>query len=155
MYLDKDFEDFIRLLNQNEVAYLLVGGYAVGFNGYPRNTGDMDIWVKISEENATKLEEVIRDFGFASLGLTKEDFLNENEFLQMGYPPFRIDILTNISGVNFEESFLKRKLTYTDNQVEVSVIHINDLITNKIASGRTKDLADVEQLKKIVRKQSK
>ena len=92
MTLDPDFEDFIQLLNQHKVDYMVVGGYAMAFHGRPRYTGDLDIWIDISESNAEKMLLVIKDFGFSSLGFKKEDFLKENLINQLGYPPLRIDI---------------------------------------------------------------
>lgn len=89
MILSPDFEDFIKLLNDYHAEYLIVGGYAMAFHGKPRFTGDLDIWINISEDNATKLVNVIREFGFSSLGFVKEDFLKENLINQIGYPPFR------------------------------------------------------------------
>ena len=121
MTLDPDFEDFIQFLNQYEVDYMIVGGYAMAFHGSPRYTGDLDIWIDISESNAEKMLLVINAFGFSSLGFKKEDFLKENLINQIGYPPLRIDILTNIDGIDFKEA-------YTQNQV----IEIEDLKGNYI-----------------------
>jgi len=103
--LSQDFKEFVELLNKNKVEYLIVGGYAVGIYGYPRYTGDLDVWIKPSLENAEKMVIVIQEFGFASLGLTKEDFRTEGNVIQMGYPPFRIDILTRIDGVIFDHCY--------------------------------------------------
>ncbi|WP_230383887.1 hypothetical protein [Pedobacter endophyticus] len=92
MILSNDFEDFLLLLNQYEVDYLIVGGYAMAFHGKPRYTGDLDVWIDISEENASKMVMVINDFGFASVGFTKADFSKPNLINQIGFPPLRIDI---------------------------------------------------------------
>src|SRR4051812_9807889 len=110
MQLAEDFEDFVRLLNKYAVAYMVVGGYALAFHGRPRYTGDLDIWIDVSEDNAEKMIRVIREFGFASLGLGKSDFLNESYVTQIGYPPLRIDILNSISGVSFAEAFTHKQV---------------------------------------------
>jgi len=99
MTLDKDFEDFVFLLNKYDVNYMIIGGYALAFHGRPRHTGDLDIWIDVSEENAHKMFNVINEFGLASLGLKIEDFLEKGIITQIGYPPLRIDILNEIDGV--------------------------------------------------------
>ena len=104
----KDFKEFIELLERHNVAYLIVGGYAVGFHGYPRFTGDLDIWLKISEANAMRLMDVVKDFGFSTLGITKNDFLEHGNIVQLGYPPLRIDLLTEIDGVSFDACFTNK-----------------------------------------------
>ena len=100
MTLAQDFEDFVKLLNKHQVDYMVVGGYALAFHGKPRHTGDLDIWINSSETNAEKLVSAIKEFGLASLGLTKSDFMQEGFVTQIGYPPLRIDILNTIDGVN-------------------------------------------------------
>src|ERR1700733_2437906 len=102
---EKDFVDFIELLSQHQVDYMVVGAHALSFHGRPRYTGDLDIWIKPSHDNAGKMVEVLMDFGFGSLGLTESDFLKENYVTQLGYPPLRIDILNSISGVEFDEAY--------------------------------------------------
>jgi hypothetical protein len=104
MTLDKDFEDFIILLNKHGVDYMIVGGYALAFHGKPRHTGDLDIWINLSTENADKMVDVLNEFGMEALGLQKEDFLQKGGITQIGYPPLRIDILNEIDGVNFTEA---------------------------------------------------
>src|SRR5476651_466363 len=108
MILEKDFQEFIELLNKHEVAYMVVGAHALAFHGRPRHTGDLDIWINPSEQNAIKLVDVLNEFGFGSLGLTKSDFLKENYVTQLGYPPLRIDILNTISGVEFDEAYANK-----------------------------------------------
>src|SRR5438874_3898833 len=103
--LESDFLDFIRLCNQYNVKYLVIGGYAVSIHGYPRSTKDMDICIEISEENAEKMINVINDFGFGSLQLKKEDFLKEHYITQLGFEPIRIDILNDLDGVSFSEAW--------------------------------------------------
>ncbi|WP_157565599.1 nucleotidyltransferase family protein [Mucilaginibacter arboris] len=147
MIFEKDFIDFIELLNTHQVEYIIVGAHALAFHGRPRHTGDLDIWIKPSAENAAKMVKVLEDFGFGSLGLTKEDFIKENNITQLGYPPLRIDILNSISGVDFEEAY-KGKIDAEVDNLQISYININHFITNKQASGRAKDLGDIEALRR-------
>ncbi len=145
MALTQDFKEFIQLLNEKSVKYLLVGGYAVGFYGNPRFTKDLDLWLECSEENAEKIEEVLKEFGFGSLGLSSKDFLDPEGIIQLGYPPARIDLIMGASGVNFEDCFPKRETVLLDG-VTVNLINLEDLKMNKKASGRYQDLADLENL---------
>jgi hypothetical protein len=124
---------------------LLIGGYAVGYHGYPRATADMDIWIAISPSNAEKIVEVLKEFGFDLPELTSELFLKKDQIIRMGVPPIRIEIATTISGVNFEECF-KNRLIDTLDGVDVNLISLKDLKVNKKASGRHKDLNDLENL---------
>lgn len=142
--LPPDFKEFLRLLNSHQVRYLLVGGYAVNLHGYSRYTGDMDIWVEIDPENARKVCAALRDFGFGeSSGADQQVFLNERALVQMGVPPNRIDILTTISGVIFSDCYPSR-LAFDVDGIPVCLIDLDHLMTNKRATGRLKDLADVE-----------
>lgn len=95
MTLTKDFEEFVGLLNRHRVDYMVVGGYALAFHGKPRHTGDLDIWINISDENAERMLQVLRDFGMGALGFKTADFLKPGYITQIGYPPLRIDILNN------------------------------------------------------------
>lgn len=147
MIFEKDFVDFIELLNAHQVEYMVVGAHALAFHGRPRHTGDLDIWIKPSSANADKMVKVLKDFGFGSLGLTKEDFIKENNVTQLGYPPLRIDILNAISGVDFEDAY-KGKIDAEVDDLQISYINIKDFIANKQASGRAKDLGDIEALRK-------
>jgi hypothetical protein len=147
MIFEKDFIDFIELLNLHQVEYMVVGAHALAFHGRPRHTGDLDIWIKPSAANAGKMVNVLKDFGFDSLGLTKEDFLKENYVTQLGYPPLRIDILNAISGVNFDDAY-KGMVVGLYDDLSVAFINISDFIANKQASGRAKDLGDIDALKK-------
>jgi predicted nucleotidyltransferase len=151
MIFEKDFIEFIELLNLHAVEYLIVGAHALSFHGRPRHTGDLDIWIKPSLENAEKMMVVLRDFGFGSLNLVKEDFLRDNYVTQLGYPPLRIDILNAISGVSFNEAF-SNCLTADVDELRVNYIGLDDLIKNKISTGRKIDLADVESLEKLKKK---
>ena len=143
---EKDFIEFIELLNIHDVEYMVVGAHALAFHGRPRHTGDLDIWIKPSLSNAQKMVFVLNDFGFASLGLSQADFLKEDYVTQLGYPPLRIDILNTISGVNFDEAFKERILGEYDN-LQISFISVSDFIANKKATGREKDLGDIDALK--------
>ena len=145
MIINKDFREFIKLLNSNNVKYLVVGGYAVAFHGYPRYTKDMDIWIWINENNAKQLIKTLEEFGFSSLGLKKEDFLKPEYVIQLGYPPNRIDILTKISGLEFEKCYKSRIKTNMDG-ITIDFINLENLKKNKKAIGRFKDLADLENL---------
>jgi predicted nucleotidyltransferase len=148
MTLAQDFEDFIKLLHKYEVDYLVVGGYALAFHGKPRHTGDLDVWINNSEANAEKLVLAIADFGLSSLGLTKSDFMQEGYVTQIGYPPLRIDLLNSIDGVKFEDAFPNR-LSVDVNGFNVNYIGLKEFIKNKTASGRSQDIADLKEIKKI------
>jgi len=148
MTLDKDFEDFVFLLNKYDVNYMIIGGYALAFHGRPRHTGDLDIWIDVSEENAHKMFNVINEFGLASLGLKIEDFLEKGIITQIGYPPLRIDILNEIDGVEFNEAY-QNKLIIDIDGLPISYISLDDLIKNKQVSGRQRDLSDVSELNKL------
>ena len=154
MILNDNFVDFIRLLNKHEVKYVLVAGWVVIFEGYSRTTGDMDVFIDRTEENADKMLGVLKEFFGSSVGYVKEDFLKEENILMFGRPPFRIDVLTDISGVSFEEAYSTSRI-YQDEDLDIRCIHINELIANKKASGRLKDLADADILEKILKKRKK
>jgi hypothetical protein len=143
--LPPDFKDFLKLLNSRQVEYLLIGGYAVSYYGYPRATGDMDVWIAINPENAVKIVEVLQEFGFNVPNLSVELFLQENKVIRMGNPPLRLEILTTISGVKFADCFQEKVTTKIDD-IEVNLISLKHLKLNKKASGRFKDLNDLENL---------
>ncbi len=143
--LPSDFKEFLQLLNSRRVEYLVVGGYAVGFHGSPRATGDLDIWVAATEENAQKLEEVLREFGFDLSELSKELFLEKDRVVRMGVPPIRIEILTSISGVHFPQCYTSRQTAEIEG-MKVDFISLEDLKANKRAAGRHQDLSDLERL---------
>ncbi len=143
--LPTDFKDFLKLLNENGVEYLLVGGYAVGHHGYPRATGDMDIWIARSEDNAQGVAAALRGFGFSSDDIAVGVFLQADRVIRMGNPPLRIELLTSISGVEFTDCWLKREVILMDG-VPINVIDMDSLKVNKQASGRLKDLSDLEHL---------
>ena len=140
--LPPDFKEFLKLLNSNEVEYLLIGGYAVGYYGYPRPTGDMDIWIARTPENANRVVDALREFGFTC---TTELLLEQKKVVRMGVPPFRLEILTTISGVDFPTCYAERLQVVLD-EIEVSLISLLHLKLNKKASGRSKDITDLENL---------
>jgi len=145
MEVQKDFRELLELFNAHKVEYLIVGGYALAFHGVPRYTGDIDIFVKPDTENALRILKALDEFGFGSLDLKEEDFRSPNKVVQLGYPPVRIDIITSISGLSWDEAYEERdKGKYGD--VPVYYIGLNHYILNKRASGRKKDIADLEAL---------
>jgi len=145
MVLSPDFREFIQSLNDNGVRYLVVGGYAVAFYGYPRYTKDLDVWIEMSEENARRMVKALDQFGFGSLGLTVEDFLTPDQIIQLGYPPNRIDILTTLPGVEFSDCYPFRTVVDVEG-LPVNFIDLDNLKRTKRASGRFQDLADLEHL---------
>ena len=145
--LPRDFRDFLKLLNENDVRYLLIGGYAVGYYGYPRATHDMDIWIAVDPANAEKMVNVMTEFGFAEGAIARDVFLQTEGVVRFGVPPLRLEILMAISGVAFEDCY-GRKLVDNVDGIPVRIIHLEDLLKNKIASGRHKDLDDVTNLPK-------
>ena len=140
-----DFREFVELLNRHEVNYLVTGGYAVGVYGHPRYTGDMNFWVEASEENGERLVRVFRDFGLASFGLTANHFTKPEQIVQIGYPPYRIDVITSIDGVDFKDAYPNMKIFEVDG-IPVNFIGLEDLKRNKKAAGRGKDLEDLKNL---------
>jgi predicted nucleotidyltransferase len=143
--LPPDFKEFLKLLNEHSIRYLLIGGYAVGYHGYPRATAGMDIWVAMQPENAEKIVSVLREFGFDQPELSADLFLKEEQIVRMGVPPVRLEIITSISGVAFDECYEDRVTDILDG-VEVNLISLKNLKVNKKASGRYKDLDDLENL---------
>lgn len=143
--LHRDFKEFLRLLNEADAQYLLIGGYAVGYYGYPRSTADMDIWIAISPDNASKVLWAFEQFGMNDPSLTAETLQQPGKIIRMGVPPVRIEVLTEIDGVVFPECYKSCESTTIDG-VPVTLISRKHLLQNKKASGRYKDLDDVEQL---------
>lgn len=142
----QDFKEFVELLIKNKVEYLIVGGFAVAIHGYPRYTGDLDIWINPTKPNAEKVVKVVNEFGFSSFQLTSYDFIKPGNVIQLGYPPFRIDLLTEIDGVVFRDCF-EQRMEIPIGDMTVYFIGYEDLIKNKRASGRSRDLDDVDNLK--------
>jgi predicted nucleotidyltransferase len=148
MEVQQDFKELLKLLNEHNVAFIIVGGYALAFHGAPRYTGDIDLFVKINDKNAHHILDALNEFGFSNVGLTIDDFLTPENVVQLGYPPVRVDIITSISGISWEDAFNNcEKGTLGD--VPVLFIGKEQYIKNKKASGRAKDIADIEALNQL------
>lgn len=145
----EDFRDFLRALNDQDVRYILVGGLAVVLHGHPRVTGDMDIWVECTMENYKKLIKAFHQFQMPVFDMTLEKFLNnaENDVFSFGRNPVGIDIMTAVKGLEFDSAY-GQSLVFNDDELPVRLIHINQLIEAKKASGRRKDEEDIRHLKK-------
>ena len=145
MRFEKDFRDFVCLLNKHKVEYLIVGAYALGYHGVPRATLDLDVYVRPTPKNAAKIAQALEEFGF--VGVDQRDLSKPGKVIMMGRPPMRIDLLTRISGVTWETAWVNKQSGRYGEQL-VFIIGKNELLANKMASGRTKDLADLEALGK-------
>jgi predicted nucleotidyltransferase len=145
IHLPQDFKEFLKLLNAHRVEYLMIGGYAVGYYGYPRATADMDIWVAVNPANADKIVAVLKEFGFNLPDLSAELFLKEWQIIRMGVPPVRIELSTSVSGVNFSECYANKVIDAVDG-VQINLISLEHLKQNKKSAARHKDLADLENL---------
>lgn len=145
MRLDRDFSEFIACCIAREVQFLIVGGYAVAAHGHPRYTKDLDVWIWLHPDNAERLTGALADFGFGALELTPADFLEPDTVIQLGYPPKRIDILTSVDGITFEDCWPNRMMVRID-EVPVPFIDLASLRLNKAASARPQDLADLAAL---------
>lgn len=143
--LPPDFREFLKCLNAARVEYLLIGGYAVGYHGYPRATADMDIWVAMRPDNARRIVRALRRFGFDVPNLAPELFLARDKIVRLGEPPLRIEILTTIAGVRFAKCHAARVIDRIDG-VKVAFINLRNLRSSKKAAGRHKDLDDLEHL---------
>lgn len=143
--LHPDFKDFLRLLSSHDVRYLLVGGYAVGYYGFPRATGDMDIWIELSETNSRRIASAFREFAIPSDAISEELFLQKNKVIRMGVPPVRLEVITSASGLDFEECYNNRSIIEIDG-IPVNLISLEDLKKNKLAAGRYRDLEDLRHL---------
>jgi len=146
MKLHQDIREFIELCLSRKVEFLLVGGYALAFHGAPRFTEDIDLMVLVSPENADRLHGVLTEFGFGDAGIIRDDFLDADQVIQLGRAPNRIDILTGISGVTWEEAWASRTQVNLDG-LEIQVIGKEALIRNKQATGRPQDFADLVRLR--------
>ena len=145
MTLDKDLREFVALLLSRGVEFIVVGGHAVSFHGYPRLTDDLDLLVRPSQDNAQRVVTALADFGFASTGLTASDFQANDRVIQLGRAPNRIDLITRLYGVDVADVWARRVEASLDG-LDVWMISRDDLIRNKRATGRTQDLADAEHL---------
>jgi hypothetical protein len=147
--LSEDFLDFIKALNKFEVRYILVGGYAVVLRGYSRSTGDMDVWVEPTTDNFIKLQKAFSHFGMPTTAITQEDFLgNEMDVFSFGVEPQAIDVMTAVKGLDFSDTYTYATI-HVHEDVPIKLVHKNQLIEAKKASGRFKDLNDIEHLSKL------
>ena len=147
MELSQDYREFIELLNKNDVKFIVVGGYAVAQYGYVRYTGDIDFWVKPEKSNAEKVVKTLLEFGFGSIDVTVMDLLKEDEIIQLGYPPQRIDIITGVSGLSFDECWKEITVIEFEN-LKINFVSLHHLRINKEATGRDKDKLDLINLPK-------
>jgi len=143
--INKDFSELLTLLNETDVCYMVIGGYAVAFHGYPRYTKDIDIWIDQSEANVERLLVCLDQFGFGSLNLTAADFTSGDNVVQLGYPPRRVDLITGIKGLCFADIYVRHEKIMID-EVAVCYIDLEGLIETKRIAGRLQDLADIEKL---------
>jgi hypothetical protein len=147
--LSEDFLDFIKALNKFEVRYILVGGYAVVLRGYSRSTGDMDVWVEPTADNFIKLQKAFAHFGMPTTAITQENFLgNEMDVFSFGVEPQAIDVMTAVKGLDFSDTYTYATI-HIHEDVPIKLVHKNQLIEAKKASGRFKDLNDIEHLNKL------
>ncbi len=147
--LPTEFKEFLRLLNRHDVEYLLIGGWAVGHYGYVRATGDIDFWVASTFVNAKKVIRALNDFGLQGDSVTTDLVTTVGQIIRFGLPPLRIEIVTEIDGVIFDECYCGREIRKID-AIEIPIIGLPDLLANKKASGRLKDLADFDELKELL-----
>jgi predicted nucleotidyltransferase len=141
-----DFKDFILYLNQYEVEYIVVGGYAVIIRGYSRSTGDIDIWVNKTEENFINLQKVIKAFGLPEIAIKKEEFFSDTfDVFTFGKPPYAIEIMTAVKGLDFTNTYNNSTIEQI-NETPIRIIHLHNLLEAKKAAGRNKDLNDIENL---------
>ena len=150
MYLTDDYKDIIYLFNKYNVEYLIVGAYAMAVFGYSRSTYDIDLWIDKSKENIEKVLNALEEFGIP-FEISKDDLQKENSVIQIGIAPNRIDILTDIDGVDFKTAYKNRVLKDLDG-IQISILNIDDLIKNKQSSNRAKDKIDIIELKKLKNK---
>jgi len=145
--LTQDFKEFLRLLDSAKIEYLLIGGYAVGLYGYERPTKDIDIWVACDPSSQQRLGEVLVRFGFPPASIRQPLFQGDQTVLRIGNPPNRLELISQIAGVHFQQCYQRRRMMQIEDLL-VSVIDYDDLLKNKRSTGRTGDIADVERLEK-------
>jgi hypothetical protein len=143
--LPPDFKELLKLFNSHQVEYLIIGGYAVAYHGYPRATADINLWIASTAENSEKVVSVLTEFGFGLPELTPELFQKPDQVIRMGVAPMRVEILTGISGLEFSQCYPRRIVDRLDD-IEVNLIDLTSLKINKKAAGRHKDLDDLENL---------
>ncbi len=145
MQLDRDFKEFVACFLTHDVRFLAVGGDAMAAHGAPRYTGDFDAWIRVDPGNATRVIAALDQFGFGALGVVPEDFARPDQIVQLGYRPYRIDILTSIGGVEFSDAW-ERRMTVEIDGMHIDFIGTDDLIATTRAAGRPQDLADIDRL---------
>jgi hypothetical protein len=143
--INQDYKEMLSIFLDNEVKFLVVGAYAMASHGYPRATGDIDLWVEASKENSEKIYKSLAEFGAPAEHYNRETFEEKGVILQIGVAPRRIDIITHIDGVNFHDAFHNKKVIEIEN-LRVPILDMNDLITNKLSTGREKDILDARKL---------
>jgi hypothetical protein len=143
MKVERDYEEFLELLNVHDVKYCIVGAFALAFHARPRYTKDLDIFINPTPDNASKVIRVLKEFGFEDINLTEKDFEKEDQVIQLGYEPVRIDLLTSITGCTFNEVW-ENKVVSKYGSTRVNFIGKRELIKNKRSSGRKQDLADLD-----------
>jgi len=153
MYLTQDYIDIITLFNKHNVRYLIAGAYAMSKIGYSRSTYDIDIWIDKSKKNATNIKKALEEFG-VSFAISEDDFLSPNSVIQIGIEPNRIDILTDIDALTFNQAWQNKEVVFFDD-LRTYTLNIEDIITNKKASNRKKDKYDVVELEKLKREKTK
>ena len=146
--LNSDYKDILLALSNRKVKFLLIGAYAMAAHGYPRSTMDIDLWIKPDQENAGLTLNSLEEFGAPIGDLTSDDLQKEDLIFQIGIAPIRIDIITSVDGLKFDDAFSSSQIVEIDS-IPVPVLSIKDLIINKRSTGRLKDLADVEVLEKL------
>lgn len=146
--LGKDFREFVALLNAQGVEYLIVGAYAVGAHGHPRYTGDLDVWVRPTVDNSARTVAAVNAFGFASFEVPADGFSQPGKVLQLGGRPLGIDIMTSVAGVEFDTAW-QRRMTVDLEGLPVHFLGLEDLVASKKATGRPKDLGDLDELGKL------
>ncbi|MCL2260996.1 MAG: nucleotidyltransferase [Fibromonadales bacterium] len=149
--LESDYKDLINIFIEENVQFLLIGGYAVGLHGHPRPTKDLDLWVWANAENAQLVVKSLAKFGAPMQDISAQDFEKEGTVFQIGVAPVRIDVLTRVTGVKFEEAIQNAKMMKIE-ELNIPTISLQDLMTNKKASGRHRDLDDLASLEKILEK---
>ena len=154
MELNQDFKEFVELLNVHDVRYLVIGGYAVNLHGYPRYTKDLDFWIWLNERNIDNLLVALKAFGFGAMGLNHADFTDPSNVIQLGYEPYRIDILVSLEGMIFEQCFEQRSVANFEG-TSLNYLNIDDLIKAKLNAARPQDLADADKLQKLKMKMKK
>jgi hypothetical protein len=148
LQLPRDFKEFLKLLNSNNVEYLLIGGYAVNAHGYVRMTHDLDIWVRRSPENAHRVCQALHEFGFGLPDLIPSLFTTPGKIIRMGVPPLRLEILTSVSALEFDTCYAECVTVAIEDDLQIPLISLARLRQNKAATGRSKDLADLDNLPK-------